>query len=100
MISRKKLTTTAPLHPMVLALLRPEIRARAQRSGARYLNRSQHHTPRTARRYHSGGFAGVRPWGHRVASREERLSPNARRTDPCADLPLGDIDGDQRAEMA
>ena len=42
-----------------------------------------------------GGIA----W-HRVASREERLSPTARRTDPCADLPLGDIDGDQRAEMA
>jgi hypothetical protein len=38
MISRKKLTTAAPLHPMVLAFLRPEIRARAQRSGARYRN--------------------------------------------------------------
>jgi hypothetical protein len=38
MISRKKLTTAAPLHPMVLAFLRPEIRERAQRSGARYRN--------------------------------------------------------------
>ena len=36
----KKLTTAAPLHPMVLAFLRFGIRARAQPSGARNRNRS------------------------------------------------------------
>jgi hypothetical protein len=35
----KKLFTSGPLHSIVLAFLRPEILARAQRGGTRYRNR-------------------------------------------------------------
>jgi len=42
----------APVHGIVLAFGRVATRARAQRSGARYRNRSQHPTVRSTQRLH------------------------------------------------